>query len=207
MPGELLIVTGPPGAGKSTMGEQLAAARSPSALVEGDAFFQFLRAGRIEPWVVESAPRNETVTRAAAAATGQFARDVWTVYDGILGAWFVPTFMAETGLETAHYVVLLPSIERCLQRVATRVGHRFDTPLRHATCTASSPSPRSTPPRRTRAAGRRRNRRGADPAPRQGRLAAPLTSARRLDGLRKCATSQGRSRDGGPRRPGDRGPR
>lgn len=125
MPGELLIVTGPPGAGKSTVADELAGARSPSVLVAGDDFFAHLREGRIDPWLPESNGQNEMVTEAAAAATGRFARDVWTVYDGVLGAWFLPTFMAATGLTTAHYVLLLPSVEVCLERVATRVGHGF----------------------------------------------------------------------------------
>ena len=49
--GELLVVTGPPGAGKSTVAARLVERRSPSALVEGDAFFAFLRRGRIDPWL------------------------------------------------------------------------------------------------------------------------------------------------------------
>jgi len=128
MPGDLLIVTGPPGAGKSTVAEHLVAVRSPSVLVAGDAFFAFLREGRIDPWLVESDDQNRIVAGAAAAATGGFARHTWTVYDGVLGAWHLPTFMAATGLPHAHYVVLLPSVERCLRRVATRVGHGFDDP-------------------------------------------------------------------------------
>ena len=126
--GELLIVTGPPGAGKSTVAAHLADARTPSVLVEGDAFFGFLRQGAIEPWLPASQRQNEIVTETAARATGRLAEDYWTVYDGVLGPWFLPTFLAATGPVEAHYVVLLPSVERCLHRVATRVGHGFSDP-------------------------------------------------------------------------------
>ena len=47
---DLLVVTGPPGAGKSTVSQLLAADFDPGALVAGDQFFGFLRAGFIDPW-------------------------------------------------------------------------------------------------------------------------------------------------------------
>ena len=48
-----------------------------------------------------------------------------TVYDGVVGPGFLPAFAAATGLERVDYVVLLPSVERCVERVATRTGHGF----------------------------------------------------------------------------------
>ena len=126
MTGELLIVTGPPGAGKSTAAAVLVEQREPSVLVEGDDFFRFLRRGRIEPWLVDSQAQNEAVTEAAGAATGRFvAAGYWTVYDGVVGPWFLPRFLAAAGLERIHYVVLLPSVDTCVERVATRLGHGF----------------------------------------------------------------------------------
>lgn len=108
--GELLIVTGPPGAGKSTVAALLVASRSPSVLIDGDAFFAFLRNGRIDPWLHGSNIQNEAVTDAAAATTGRFvANGYWTVYDGVLGTWFLPQFMSSARVDT-------PTTSSCCHR-------------------------------------------------------------------------------------------
>ena len=126
MGGELLITSGPPGAGKSTVAARLAGRRTPSVLVEGDDFFRFLRRGRTEPWLVAARTQNEIVTEVAGAATGRFVTGgYWTVYDGVIGPWSLPSFVAATGLDRVHYVVLLPTVETCVERVATRIGHGF----------------------------------------------------------------------------------
>ena len=122
----LLVVTGPPGAGKSTVAAILAHRDGPSALVAGDAFFAFLARGAILPWLPESKEQNEVVTQAAGAAAGRYAAGGYaTVYDGVVGPWFLPTFAAATGLDRLDSVVLLPPVEACVERVATRRGHGF----------------------------------------------------------------------------------
>jgi hypothetical protein len=108
LPVSLLVVTGPPGAGKSTVAALVADRLSRSVLIEGDAFFAFLRSGAIEPWRPGSHAQNEIVVEAAALATGRFARDYVTVYDGVIGPWFVETFLGATGLDELHYAVLFP---------------------------------------------------------------------------------------------------
>lgn len=80
----LLIVTGPPGAGKSTVAQLLADRYEPRVLIEGDAFFGFLRRGAIAPWEPESHRQNEVATEAAESAAGRYAAGGFsTVYDGL----------------------------------------------------------------------------------------------------------------------------
>lgn len=122
----LLLVTGPPGAGKSTVAQVVAAGLERSALVSGDAFFGFVQSGFIAPWLPEANDQNEIVTQAAASAAGRYvAGGYTTVYDGVVGPWFLPTFLAAAGLDFLHYLILLPPLEQCAGRIATRGGHGF----------------------------------------------------------------------------------
>jgi len=123
---ELLIITGPPGAGKSTVARSVADRFEPSALVEGDAFFGFVARGYIDPWLPKSHEQNTVVTEATARATSVFAHGGFTtIFDGMVGPWFLPTFLEAVEVATAHYAVLLPTVETCVARVLGRTDHGF----------------------------------------------------------------------------------
>jgi cytidylate kinase len=123
---ELLIITGPPGAGKSTVAELVAERFDRCALVRGDTFFGFVARGYIDPWLPESNEQNEVVTRATATAAGRFAQGGYTtIFDGMVGPWFLPTFLEYSGLWSVHYAVLMPGLDTCVARVRDREGHGF----------------------------------------------------------------------------------
>jgi chloramphenicol 3-O-phosphotransferase len=126
---DLIVVTGPPGAGKTTVARALSCLFKPSALVIGDQFFAFIDQGYIPPWTAAAHRQNEVVIEAAAAAAGRLAGGGYTVvYDGVIGPWFLETFRAATGLPFLHYAILLPPEPLCLQRVQRRADHGFRDP-------------------------------------------------------------------------------
>jgi hypothetical protein len=122
--GQLLLLTGSPGCGKTTVAP-LVADRAPlSACLDLDWFFAKLRNGAVEPWRAEAHQQNRVVLSAAASAVATFtAGGYFTVADGILYPFMLDLFMQACeplGIEL-NYAVLRAPLSVVLARVQARV--------------------------------------------------------------------------------------
>jgi tRNA uridine 5-carbamoylmethylation protein Kti12 len=120
----ILILTGPPGVGKSSTAEILTTSSSLAVHLESDAFFRFIRAGYVEPWKRESHAQNRDVMRIVGeAAAGYSGAGYLTVIDGIvLPDWFLPPLrdaLRGAGHEVA-YAVLRAPLPVCIERARQR---------------------------------------------------------------------------------------
>lgn len=122
MTGTLIILTGPPGTGKSTAAEALAGGFDRSAIVAGDWFLENLRQGKVEPWLPESHEQNTHVMEITVRTARDYARAGFTtILEGIVGPWFLPVVRAELGDDVEpHYIVLDAPLAVCQERVTSR---------------------------------------------------------------------------------------
>ncbi|GAA4529645.1 AAA family ATPase [Amycolatopsis samaneae] len=128
---KVVILTGPPGAGKSTVARLLADAVSPSVHLHTDDFYAYIRNGAILPYLPEAQRQNEVVTTVLAQAAAGYAEGGYEVFcDGVVGPWFLDPFRiaAKQHGVPLHYVVLRPDEATTVTRAGGRGADALTDP-------------------------------------------------------------------------------
>ncbi|NKX88154.1 AAA family ATPase [Nocardia coubleae] len=123
MDGTVIILTGPPGAGKSTVADAFARKLERGVHLHTDDFWHYIVAGAIPPYEPASARQNQTVMNVIAGAAFTYAAGGFTtVLDGIVGPWMLHHFRDHTPGIALHYVVLRPGRDITLSRAKARTA-------------------------------------------------------------------------------------
>jgi hypothetical protein len=127
--GNILILTGPPGAGKSITARSLVVASGePAVHLHSDDFWHFIRKGMIPPYLPGTRKQNEVVMTVLAAAAEKYAEgNYFTVLDDIVGPWFLHLFKKVT--RPLHYIVLRPPLAVAIERCRLRGGDTLSDPV------------------------------------------------------------------------------
>ena len=121
MSAPLIVLSGPPGSGKTTVGAQLAERFARSAHVLGDHFFRYICGDWKDPSTSEANEQNGIVTDISVRAAGGYsAAGYTTVLDGIYGPWFLEQVQAAAGDLELHYLVLRCDLDTALDRAIKR---------------------------------------------------------------------------------------
>jgi broad-specificity NMP kinase len=126
--GRIVILTGPPGAGKTTTARSLVqASDTPAVHLHSDDFWHFISKGAIPPYLPEADRQNHVVMAVlAGAAEGYASGNYFVVVDGIIGPWFLHPF---TRLKRPlDYIVLRPPVEVAIERCRLRGGNTLSDP-------------------------------------------------------------------------------
>ena len=122
--GSIVMVSGPAGAGKSSVARLLAqtSPRDRAVHLHTDDFYAAIAKGFVDPRLAEAHAQNTIVVEAFTASAKRFAQGGFqVVVDGVVGPWFLGPWqaLAREGFDV-HYIVLRPDRPTTLARGIAR---------------------------------------------------------------------------------------
>lgn len=126
--GEILILTGTPGSGKTTTAKMLGAETGSAKVhLHSDDFWHFIKNGAVAPYLPQAHAQNAVVVDVLAKAAEGYAKGgFFVIVDGIVGPWFLQPFRRLT--VPLHYIVLRPPLDVAIRRCRERGGDTLTDP-------------------------------------------------------------------------------
>ncbi|QTK83020.1 AAA family ATPase [Agrobacterium tumefaciens] len=126
--GHILLLSGHPGSGKSTIAETLANRPGvPKVHFHSDDLWGYIKHGRIDPWLPQSHQQNRMIMQIAADVAGRYASEgYFVILDGVVRPDWLPAFSALA--RPLHYIVLRTTAAEAIERCQARGGDSLSDP-------------------------------------------------------------------------------